>query len=121
MINFILFLLSLFVNYIFFPIIIGILAIPFPNSILLKFKKLQLFITSVLYGLITGIITLYFMSKPSVEYRWLYILFGVFFSLGLPYRIEAMSGQRFMMSDTFIILYIWIFSIVSFILTLLFF
>lgn len=118
MINFILFLISLIVNYIFFPIIIGILSLPFPNSILLKFKKLQFLIISVLYGLIAGIITLYFMNKPSVEYRWLYILFGVFFSLGLPYRIEAMSGQSFMISDTFTILYIWISSLFSFILAL---
>lgn len=119
--NFILFLLSLIGNYIFFPFIIGLLAILIPHSMLFRFIILQIIIISIIYGFIVGFITNYFMTKPSVSFQWLYIIMGIFFSLGLVYRLQSITGQAFRISDMPIAILLWIFSIGSFILTLIIF
>jgi hypothetical protein len=117
--NFIFFVFSLLGFYLLlFPLIMGLLALLFPNSLLVRFPRPQTVIASLFYGVLIGFLTYYFMNKPFVELRWLYILCGVIISLGLPYRLESISGSSFNERDSFQILSIWVISVGGFILAL---
>jgi len=116
--NFIFFILSLIGLYLLFPVVIGFLVLPIPNSLINRAPRLQTVITSLLYGFLLGSLTTYFMSKPFVRWQWLYILCGVFMAFGLPYRIESISSFSFDERDAFFIASIWIASLGGFVLTL---
>ena len=119
--NFVLFIVSLIGFYIFFPLVIGLLALPIPNSLLLKAPRLQTIITALFYGFLVGVLTEYFMSKPSVSWPWIYMILGGFMAQGLPYMLENIGGFSFEERDVTIIASIWGTSLAAFILALVIF